>query len=322
MEFWYAIGRQPEAVGSAVPTLIDLSGLGRNATGGNAVKQTDSTKIDNQPFLNFTGSNNHYTVASTAMTLRHVFAVAAMTPTLFANYAGLVSGIGNTENAILAGNIGSNVWFNGGLGANYKLNSVVYAETAMLAPMGGNFAIIEWINQTGSALTGLQIGEDRSFGSRTLNGKFVEAFGYSDVKDESQRYQIYQYFALNYYLWQKQTDALTGLNIFPFPTNHSRNRDVTVDYLESQPYSGNPQFVLNGTEKELYDCVFNDRHRNESKAAMEFGRQTFPANKFVFRDYRFTYQKDITCRMTTPVREQGIDGRPYYSNYGFSDKEV
>jgi hypothetical protein len=318
MEFWYKVQSQSEAVNATINTLVDKSGLNRNATGGNAVKQVDANRINKMTYLYFNGSNSHYTWTGN-LTLKHLFVVIAINGATFTDYAGIISGNQNADPGLLAGNNGDNKLFDNGYASTYKLSDVIYANNNQLAPMGGEFAIIEWQYETGINLTGLQIGKDRQFAGRLLNGKFVEAFGFSEIKQGHQRCEIYEYLAINYHLWSK---VATGQDVFPFPSNHSRSIEPTLNYLESQPYNGDSQFVLTGTNKKTFNLPFNQRHRAETVAAVKFSDQHFPSSKIVIRDYSLNQIQDTIVRMGSPVVEAGIDGQPYLANYQFNAKQV
>ncbi|MEO8650515.1 MAG: hypothetical protein ABI539_15235 [Acidobacteriota bacterium] len=304
---------------SANNIAYDYSGADRYifCTAGAGAPVIQANLLNGQSGWYFDGTKDPL-ARSVSVTPKHIFILAAANEATFATYRGLLSGV--TTGDILVGDSGTNKFYNlyGGSSMVYKKSGVQHDLNAMLAPMSGNFELIEvsWVD--GFPSNGIQVGQQKGDTSRKFKGWWIDQQLYSTVQGELPVERIYRYYAMRYQVWQKST---SGLYVFPFAANRTRSEERDREHYLSEPYDGDPKALVRGGFEGRYSLPFMLREQEEFIAAKAFFDQHYPLGKFVFRDYRYYPYKEITGRFASPFREQGSDVT-YRFNYSFDIAET
>jgi hypothetical protein len=302
--------------------IYDASGKDRHiscAVGNSAILTADV--LNSQPGWYFNGSRTPL-VFNGGLLAKHIFIVAAYEDAAFPDnqingFKGLLTGINTGD--ILVGNAGADTFYDYSYPSyNYRKSDVAFPANSQKAPMSMQIAVIEIIKEDGFFLDGIQIGQQRNFVDRRWKGYFIEDLIYSAVRNDHQRSMIYQYFAMRYHLWQKNS---AGLNVFPFPANKTRAASRDREHYLSEPYSGSQKALVLGSIKRAFKLPFAFRLQAEFEAAEAFHEQHHPVTDFIYRDYRFIPAKDRKCRITSPIEEQGSDVT-FRFNYSFDAIET
>jgi hypothetical protein len=211
----------------------DLSGNGRHLTSveTNAAVLTPGV-INNNPAWYFNGSRIPLQYTG-SLTPKHIFILVGLEETEFAAYDGILTGLDSAANFALVGN--------GGAGAEdtfympdfdttypgfqFLKNDVEYDHDETAPPFDSTFAVIELQFPEGIALDGLQIGQDREDTTRKMQGWFVDMLVYDEIKTDSERSKIYEYYAVRYGIWRQKSD---GFPVFPF--RHLRASEPTEGF--------------------------------------------------------------------------------------------
>lgn len=292
-------------------TLVNRPTINTNALNGNPGWYWDgATKIP----LAWTGS--------TLNGLKHIFVVASADEATFAIDRGLLSGAATF--GVLVGQVSTNKFYDlSGIFGSYipSLADVQYSVSTFPGPMSGNFAVIELQSTTGFSLDGIQVGRDRNFTgpSRIWQGYWFEQMAYTTQLTDPERWKIYQYFAMRYWLWQQKTAG--GLDVFPFPANKARASQLDQEHFLSEPYMGDPAALVRGNAKSAYTLPFTTRTQAEYEAAEQFHKTHYPVTHFNYRDFRFNPYRDKECAIVSPFREQGSEVT-YRFNYAFDIAET
>jgi len=314
MEIWAATDDKNSS--GAASAITDFSGKNRTLTAASAAPAYSTEILAGRGGVFFNGSNNPLAFTG-AFNLKHAFILASYNPATFTANQGLLSGI--TGNPMLVGEAGgSSKFIDSGFGANfrYRIMDVLLPNSNQLAPVGGKVALIEIQYTTGFFLDGIQIGQDRNLTARKWNGYFFELIGYSAIKDDYDRSQIYQYFARKFHVWQQSVE---GLDIFPFPANHSRSKSTGRRFFESEPYQGATAKLLRGARFSTLEANYETRRESEYTAALDFHAEHYGLRDFVFRDYKYYPPKDAAFAFTSDLKDAGGDISRLF-NYGFSAK--
>lgn len=316
LEAWHHY--DPAAGLSANNLITDASGNNRNVTcaAGNAPILT-ANLLNGQSGWYFNGSRDPLAFTG-SLTTRHAFVVASYEDATFPDYKGLLSGVAVGD--IFTGNNSGDIFFDFLLSDDeYRKADVIYASNNQKAPMSGSYAVLEFAIPSSMPLDGIQIGQQRAIApARKWKGWFIESLIYSQIKTALERARIYEYFAMRYRLWPT---VASGLNVFPFPANRTRSSERDRENYLSEPYTGDPKALVRGNFKGAFQLPYALRIQPEYEAAEAFHAQHYPTTKFVFRDYRYYPEKDVICRMASPIREQGSDVT-YRFNYSFDAIEA
>ncbi len=317
LEAWHALDLAED--GSNVD---DFSGKDRTLSCPSNEPTLQTDVINGRPALYFDGADNflRYTGAFTA---RHVFVLGAYEDAAFgANEAGLLTD--NATTGILVGNSVSTRFFNFNFGASgefdYKRADVAFAEADQQAPVNSVFKLMEVSLDSGWAMDGIRVGQDRTFSSRLWKGWYVESLIYSEVKSDAERWEIYRYFAMKYHLWQETS---SGLYVFPFQANRTRPTSRGQEHYLSEPYSGDAKVLVRGGKRKEFQLPFQLRSDVEAVAAQKFHEDHYPdpTDHFIVRDFNYWPPEDHECRFTSPFEEQGSDVA-FRFNYSFSALEI
>ena len=184
--------------------------------------------------------------------------------------------------------------------------------------MGLAAAVIEIQATGGLSLGAIQIGKQTNL-SRLWKGYFFEDIAYSAIKNDAERQRIYEYFAMRYQVWSK--DSTNTYWTFPFAANKTRSLEDDQETYLSEPYIGDPTALVRGNYKGAYSLPFLVREQAEFDAAKAFIRQHGYTTRFVIRDYRYYPYREVIVRRTSSLRELGSDVS-YRFNYTFDVVEV
>ncbi len=253
-----------------------------------------------------------------SVNLKHFFVVCSADEATFSIYRGLLSGL--TTGDVLTGKISSGYFYDH-VASDYRKADVQYIAAAQQAPMSGEFAVIEIVYNSGVAMDGIQVGQQRNLSGpvRSWLGYWFETIAYSAVKNDWERLQIYKYIAMRRWLWQKKTTG--GLDVFPFPANKTRASQLDQEHYLSEPYMGDPAALVRGDSKGAFTLPFSTRTQAEFEAAEQFVKTHYPVTHFTYRDFRFNPPRDTECSIVSPFREQGSDVS-FRFNYAFDIAET
>jgi len=251
-----------------------------------------------------------------SVTPAHVFVITGYDGTSFGPaYCGLLTG--STAGDILVGNISSANWFNFSDGRTYRRYDVEFPESA--APgVFGTIGVVEVSRSSGWSLNGIQIGQQRSFTDRLWKGYWCEHLIYDRVLSDIERWKIYRYIACKYQIWPK---ILSGVSVFPFPSENTTQGELGRETYSSEPYDGDPTYLIRGNFKNGSQLDFGVRRQEEIDAAEAFYKLHHPSERFAVRDYRYYPYRDTIGRFTSSLRKSGSDVA-YRFNYSFDFVEV
>ena len=300
---------EASATGRIVP---DLSGNGRTLDAGPANPPALQANILNGlPAIYFNGSSNEPLKYTGTVNVKHVFIIASYEIASFSNYAGLIGGI--STNDILVGFNGLAQWFDysGVHGAyDYRLADVNYAESAALAPMNGQHRVIEYSNTAGLTMSGLQIGQQKTFTDRRWRGWYFESLIYDRILTEQERRMLYEYFSAKYFLWPKITNGITGPDVFPFQADWPQRKSYDRSVILTTTISGK-QFARSKSEpRYIINAQFSDRNAAEITAAATFWATHYPSTQCVYRDESTTPATDRIVHLSGNIT---FDSSTYHS---------
>lgn len=184
LEGWYeadallGAGVTLPSSGTPVSTWTDLSGNARDlvqATSGSRPAFTTGGG-GGQPYVQLDGSNDVMGTGSAVIPIRTVICVARVTAAGF--FGGMVSDIvdnGEADGITFVQDASTDNWYNGGF-YGYTRDG---ASTAAIGKGDGNDHIYEAAAGSAGALTGLQIGLDRSNGGRYVTARIYALLIYS-----------------------------------------------------------------------------------------------------------------------------------------------
>lgn len=314
LEAWYQY--VPGQTGNYI--FLDNSGNNRHisASSGNQTYLVANV-LNEQAAMYFPGNQSPLVYSGSTPT-QHIFCVASFEDATFSGSEGLMSAT-STYGLLIGGGAGTTKFYDIPELAvsSYKKNGVSYANNNMLAPMSQQVSIIEMKLPSAFSLAGVQIGQDRADTGRKWKGYFFEALIYSSAKNDNELKRIYEYFAMRYQIWRKNS---AGLNIFPFVADRSRGVDRELEHYLSEPYSGSKKALIRDIKREL-QLPFSVRHQAEFEAAESFHQQHYPLTDFIYEDYKYYPFKPRTLNFTSSLKEQGSDVS-YRFNYAFDAIEA
>lgn len=303
--FWNALDVAEDAT-----EIGDFSGNDNKLEVASSAPVLQTNIINGNPAVYFDGTKNPLKFTN-SINLKHIFLIAKFDGAEFDGNEGLLSGVAATS--ILRGNGDTTTKFANlsiGSGYIYRKNFVTLTESTQNAPMNG-FSIIELVFPSGISLDGIQIGQDTTNTGRKWKGWFVEQIGYGEVQDENCRRDIYEYFAIKFYLWKKKTFGAIELNILPFAPD--RGSDMTEGWLaemsEAEGQRGQDKVTryLDDTELKSWSLQFGTRHSTETNAL-----RTFLAEHKLHLPYWFIdAELNIESRVVT-IGTKSVKGKSYY----------
>lgn len=238
---------QYEAGVSANNAVSDYSGNGRSLScgAGNAPVIT-SNVVDKQSGWYFNGSRDPL-AWSGSITPKHAFILASADEATFpAEYRGLLGGVATGD--FFVGNVSSNKFVDFSASA-YYLNGTSYIASNQVAPMSGLESLVEMQFAGGMPLDGIQIGKQKSFGTRLWKGNFVESLLFDRVLSLAERKQVMLYFNLKYGLFRT-----TPMKLY-FPSDDFMNFRRRRFYAEPPMY----EKITDSFEFEDGGRTFNER---------------------------------------------------------------
>lgn len=288
--------------------IYDYSGNDRHidVDPGDAPVLTDDV-INGRPAWYFDGTGEAL-VYTGSVSVKTAFVLASFEDATLPSYEGVLTGKTNSGAAsgiVVLGDTGTDeIYDNTGLVADliYRKNGVVFAAGNYKAPVDGVFGLMEIQSATGMTLDGIQVGVDRTHSDRKLKGYFVEQLIYSRVPSESERRDVYEYFATMFARWQQNA---AGLNVWPFEPNWTFPHPVDKRVIGSESVSGAFTGRSKGTMKQMVEPRFESRTADEYDAAVAFWNQHYPGSNFIFRDVSFSPARDTEMRFISRLDRNG-----------------
>jgi hypothetical protein len=270
--------------------IADYSGNGRTLTCSptNAPVVSAETGPNGQYSWYFNGTNTVPLAWSGSIGIHHAFVIASHEDAAFNENRGLLGSVTSGADLLVSNSSGT-TFFNFGFGTlEYRKSGVLYAENNMQAPMGGQFALLEWKLPTGAALDGIQIGRQRDIAARIWKGRFCESLVYAAPLSDLDVERVRLYANIKYAQWEN------GLPFY-FPS------DDLMQFKRSRFYAQPPNWekVTDSFEFEDGGKTFNEvasiaprrweydylgRKPDEVIIFDEFYNQARLANPFIFRD--------------------------------------
>jgi hypothetical protein len=296
LQAWHAA--DAASSGQIIP---DLSGNGRTLDAGSSNPPSLQTNILNgYPAVYFNGSTHEPLKHVGSLNVKHVFIVGSYELAAFATFAGLIGGISTVD--ILVGFSGLTQWFDfsSTYGSyDYRLADVHYSESAALAPMSGGHSVMEYANANGLVMSGLQIGQQKTFTDRRWRGWYFESLVYDRILSANERRQIYEYFSAKYHLWTK-TD--TGLYVFPFQPDWPQRTTIDRSVLISITAGGQRIARSKSSPAMALTADFSARLTAEAEAAIAFWSTHYPQSPFIYRDFTVNPPKELKVQFAGGIR--------------------
>lgn len=296
LQAWHAA--DAASSGQIIP---DLSGNGRTLDAGSSNPPSLQTNILNgYPAVYFNGSTHEPLKHVGSLNVKHVFIVGSYELAAFATFAGLIGGISTVD--ILVGFSGLTQWFDfsSSYGSyDYRLADVHYSESAALAPMSGGHSVMEYANANGLVMSGLQIGQQKTFTDRRWRGWYFESLVYDRILSANERRQIYEYFSAKYHLWTK-TD--TGLYVFPFQPDWPQRTTIDRSVLISITAGGQRIARSKSSPAMALTADFSARLTAEAEAAIAFWSTHYPQSPFIYRDFTVNPPKELKVQFAGGIR--------------------
>jgi hypothetical protein len=308
LQLFVEANETPGAGGSIVSTLTDLSTNGRNMTAASAQPVIESGAINGKKAIVWNGAKNPLKNSDT-FHITSGFLVVNISD--FTNYNGLLSSLANY--GILVGNHHlTDKWFDFGYDYfEYRLNDRIFPDNFASAPVD-EWGIVFFRFWRGLMLDGIQLGSDRSFPGRKLNGKVAMMALYDRSWCEQEIRQMFRSIGASY--------GMSIENVFPYQGSKSDTYGIEKVVLSD----GQPEPVLRlkvDTRKTPFDLNFNFRSQDEFRSSRNFWIAHHPLKSFLYRDYAVIPPEDTITRL--PERSafefRGTNGVSV--NYGFTGVE-
>lgn len=311
---WYAADADDSGA-----ALTDLSGNGRHLAASATAPTRNATAAPNDmPAIVWDGSAQPLaTSSSSLLNSKTVWILASFTGSSFSEYQGLVTGKNNSTDGdlvLLSQNSGTKFFQNTSITHDYYKNGVSFALSNLQAPVGGAWGLIEITDDYGWDMTGIQLGQDRTFTGRKFTGKIAEALFFNKQLNAAERLGVIRYFAGKYQTFQ---ETAAGLKIFPFPADWAAPFTADKSVLFSRSISGAvKQRVRIAAEKLTLEARYSIRRPAELDAAQAFWSEHYGSKSFIFRNYGFDPARDLEAYFASPIDYQA----DAYQNigYGFS----
>lgn len=303
LELFVEAGTLPGGQGGSVPAWADSSGNGRDLTGTGASPTIQVNAVGDRKAVFFSGSNNPLSWNG-VITFRSAFLVVRLAA--FTNYNGLLTGIKSIP--ILEGRQTGNFFYdNVYRDYEYRLNDRIYANEAMPAPTS-EWGIIYIKFWRGVTLDGIQIGQDRDFTDRKLNGSIALMALYSkDFCEADVRAQTAA-IATNY--------QLPINNVFPFSASKIDTSEYGKEVLSDG--GADPVLRIKRGARKTGEASFSGRRPSEFRRARAFWNDYHPAKTFLFRNGNLIPPEDTVVAFTENSRFEDKGATGILQNYGFS----
>lgn len=322
MRAWHAADDITGVVnGGNISNVPDRSGNGRplSAPSSDGRPTYVASGLNGRPAINFPGTGNPLIYDGTVGNVKHIFVVAAYADAAFgAEFAGLLTGYSDSAADVLVG-VNTTTRFNDFSYSNYtyKLRGVSYAAATQAAPMNGSVAVIEAKKTDGWAFAGITLGNQYSYTVRRWKGRVYEVMLFADVLADWELRDVYEYFAIKYFLWSQATSG--GPYIFPFQPNWSRPLGLDKTILQSRSVAGSTVSREKQAAKRAFEPRFENRSPEEYEAAAAFWDEHYPEQEFIYRDGASVPPRDATCLFTAGLPSTADSYRSV--NYSFQAVE-
>ncbi|HEY0428983.1 MAG TPA: hypothetical protein VGC76_14475 [Pyrinomonadaceae bacterium] len=298
------------ASGAAVSSFTDLSGNGRHLTQDAARPVIETGAVNGKKAVVWDGSKNALSYSGNFQ-ITSGFIVAEIAS--FTNYNGLLTTL--SDFGILVGNHhDSPNWFDFGYeDYEVRLNDRIYPDSAAPAPIG-SWGIIFFRFWRALQCDGIQLGSDRGFSGRKLNGKVAMMALYDRGWCEREIRNMFQSIAYAY--------QLPIANVFPFLGSKTDNAAYSKKVLSDG--QNEPVLRVKRGIRKSFDLNFTSRSTREFRTARSFWNEYYPAKSFLFRDYNTTPPEDTITRIpeNTEFEDRGSGDATVRKNYGFSGVET
>lgn len=270
--------------GASVASWAGLPGNVIKLTAGANQPTLSANQINGKNAVNFSGSNNPL-VWNGSLNVACGFLVVKINT--FDGYNGVLSSPSTV--AILEARNTERYFYDNrsGNGApsvydffEYRLNDRIYPNSAMPAPVG-EWAIVYFRFWRVAALEGIQLGQDRNFAARKLNGQIALMGLYSEAMCEEDIRKNTESIAASY--------NLPIAPVFPYQASKADAGQLGEVILSDGSREPNME-ILQGSRL-LYDASFNARSSQEFRSAREF-RNRYRTKTFLFRNYNLIPPED------------------------------
>ncbi|MFN6965221.1 MAG: hypothetical protein ACK4S4_15855 [Pyrinomonadaceae bacterium] len=303
---WFAGDESPIYSGATLVGATDLAGVGNlSVAASNPTVETGIEDLNDRSAFVFSGSSDPLSRPGPVV-VQQVFAlVSADDATSFSATRGFVSGTGAGDQQLLVGQSGTAKFADVASGTQkFYSRGYSYAATNQIAPVGGNWALVEIRLAAPATLSGLQIGKNRTDAASLLDGRVAEVICYSAAISGRERQRLYQYFAVKYHHWEMNTD---GNYVFPFYPNWGSGAKAVKSVLVDEAMDGSMVYRTKRSKRKYFDLDFNRRTDDETQAVEKFYDEHFPGVAFQYRDrtvhpgleYTVVYDRDAECEITS-----------------------
>lgn len=271
--------------------VYDYSGNNRHLTGTTNLPVFTPNVLNGEPAMYFDGTKNPLVYDGGNVLGKHIFVLASYADATFSGLNGILSATSGLTILTGAGATTSRFFDNTtdiGDDYLYRKNDVNYALSNQLAPMSGNFALMEIIYPGVATFDGLQIGQDRSFTARRWKGYFVESIVFDRRLTNAERRGVMLYFNLKYALhkiglpfWFPSPDITDILysRFYAPPLDYDR---ITDDYEFEDGSKTLNEFADEPPKR--WQLEANQRDRELIYIFDKFWNTARKVYKFLFRD--------------------------------------
>lgn len=319
MQAWYAASSLGLTNGASVSAMTNKTNTGNHNLACGASQPTFVTNVINGlPAVRFSGSGSSNPLATTTggIVPKHIFVVAGYDGAAFpavsgvGEYAGLISAAGAGSVPVLIGNPSSTRFYDNNYDAtdefHYYHRGLELTESTATASFNNALSIFEVSFVGGWSLDNIQIGKDRTFANRVWKGDFCEALFYSTTLSNTDRYAIYEYLAMKYLLYKRNS---AGLDVWPFQADWGDVLGKDKRVLSSTSVSGANKSRSKSSAKRAIAPRFTARFPEEYDAAESFWDSKYPATHFIYRDYTTSAETDTECRFVSGISKSREDYR-------------
>lgn len=189
---WHAY----QASTSAAGNINDLSGNGLHVVQASTPPALQTDVLNGQPAWYFDGSasNPLQTAASTTLSPKHTFILAAFEDDAFDAERGLISG--KTTGDLLYSESSGTEWSDES--HDGYLKSGATPSPSLACAMGGNVELMEVSNSTAVSIDGISIGRKLADTGTKWKGWFFDHISYSSIQTGDALKRIYLYYAMRY----------------------------------------------------------------------------------------------------------------------------
>lgn len=280
---WY----QYQQGGSAGQIIYDSIGDKHlQADVSNAPVLTENV-LAGQPAWYFDGTKDPL-VYSGSVTIKHAFVLASQADATFDGYQGLLTG--ETTGDVLVGEDAAAKFFDLGLsGFEYIKSGTTYADNNQLAPVSGNFGLLEVTSVDGITLDGIQVGQQKADVTRKWEGHFVEMILFDRVLDRDELRRVRLYFNIKFGEWRRGLPFYAPTADLVPTVGPSRNYAASPDYpkiTDSWEYEdGTKDFNEVADDAPLhFEYAYPAVPKNQLPIFDEFYNQARLINPFYFKD--------------------------------------